>query len=69
MDEVESLKYLGGVVTDQGFKPEVQCTNAQTRAAPAILKIIRNDKSMSFSSKIRLMHSLVVSMLLYAYET
>ena len=69
MNEVESLKYLGGVVTDQGYKPEVLCRITQTRAAPARLKIIWNDKNISFSSKIRLMLSLVVSILLYAYES
>ena len=35
LDEVDSFKYLGAVVTDQGFKPEVLSRIAQTTAALA----------------------------------
>ena len=66
LDEVDSFKYLGAIVTDQGFKPEVLSRIAQTTAALARLKNIWNDKHISLSSKIRLMRSLVISVLLYA---
>ena len=39
-DEVDSIKYLGAVVTDQGFKPEVTSRIVQTTAALARLKTI-----------------------------
>ena len=58
LDEVDSFKYLGAVITDQGSKPEVLSRIAQTTAALVRLKTIWNDKHIS-SSKIRLMRSLV----------
>ena len=69
LDEVDSFKCLGTVVTDQGSKPEVLSRIAQTTAALARLKTIWSDKHISLSSKIRLMRSLVISVLLYACET
>ena len=69
LDEVDSFKYLGAVVTDQGSKPEVLSRIAQTTAALARLKTIWSDKHIPLSSKIRLMRSLVISVLLYACET
>ena len=68
-DEVDSFKYLGAVVTDQGSKPEVLSRIAQTTAALARLKTIWSNKHISLSSKIRLMRSLVTSVLFYASET
>ena len=68
LDEVDSFKYLGAVVTDQGSKPEVLSRIAQTTSL-ARLKTIWSDKHISLSSKIRLMRSLVISVLLYACET
>ena len=69
LDEVDSFKYFGAVVTDQSSKPEVLSRIEQTTAALARLKTIWNDKHISLSSKIRLMLSLVISALLYACET
>ena len=73
LDEVDSFKYLGAVVTDQGSKPEVLSRIAQTTAALARLKTIWSDTAVSIiisiCSKIKLMRSLVISVLLYACET
>ena len=69
LDEVDSFKYLGAVVTNQSSKPEVLSRIAKTTAALARLKTIWSDKHNSLSSKIRLMRSLVISVLLYACET
>ena len=53
LDKVDSLKYLGAVITDQVSKlPEVLSIIAQTTAALAKLKTIWNDKHISLSSKI-----------------
>ena len=68
LEEVESFKYLGAVVTDQGSRPEVLSRITQTTAALARMKTIWNDNHISLSSKIRLMRSLVISVLLYACE-
>ena len=64
-----SFKYLGSVITDEGSKPELHCRIAQATAALTRLKPIWIDKSISLSSKIRLMRSLVISMFLYACES
>ena len=54
---------------NQGSKHEVLSRIWRTTTALARLKIIWNDKHISLNSKIRLMRFLVVSVLLYAYET
>ena len=69
LDCVDSFKYLGAIVTDEGSKPEVLARSAQTTAALAKLKTIWNDKNIVLSSKIRLMRSLVISIFLYACES
>ena len=66
LDCVDSFKYLGAIVADEGSKPEVLARSAQTTAALAKLKTIWNDTNIVLSSKIRLMHSLVISIFLYA---
>ena len=54
-----SFKYLGSFITNEGSKPEILSRVAQTAAALTRLKPVWIDKSISLSSKIRLMHSLV----------
>ena len=66
LETITSFKYLGSVITDESSTPEVLYRIAQTRAALARLKPIWNDRSISLSSKIRLMRSLVTSIFLYA---
>ena len=69
LDCVDSFKYLGAIVADEGSKPEVLARSAQTTAALVKLKTIWNDKNIVLSSKIRLMRSLVTSIFLYACES
>ena len=57
------------VITDEGSKPEILSRITQTTAALTRLKPVRIDKSISLSSKIRLMHSLVTSIFLHACES
>ena len=59
LETVTSFKYLGSVITDEGFKPEILSRLAQTTAALIRLKPVWNDMSISLSSKIRPMCSLV----------
>ena len=66
---VTSLKYLGSVITDEDFKPEILSRIAQTTGALTRLKPVWNDRRISLSSKIQLMRSLVTSMLLYICES
>ena len=69
LETVTSFKYLGSVITDEGSKPEIPFRIAQATAALTRLKPVWIDKSISVSSKIRLMHSLVTSISLYACES
>ena len=64
-----NFKYLGSVLTDEGFKPELLSRIAQTTAALTRLKPVWNDMSISLSSKIRRMRSLVTPIFLYACES
>ena len=69
LETVTNFKYLGSVITDEGPKPELLCRIAQATAALTRLKPVWIDKSISLSSKIRLMRSLVTSIFLYACES
>ena len=65
---VTSFKYLGAVVSDNGYKPEILSRIAQATAALTKLKPICRDNNISFGSKVKLMRSLVFSIYLYACE-
>ena len=69
LETVTSFKYLGPVITDEGSKPEILSRIAQTTEALTRLKPVWNDKSISLSSKIRLMRFLVTFIFLYASES
>ena len=69
LETVISFKYLGSVITDEGSKHEMLSRIAQTTAALTGLKPVWNDRSISLSSKLRLMRSLVTSIFLYACES
>ena len=68
-ETVTSFKYQGSVLTDEGSKPEILSRMAQTTAALTRLKPVWNDRSISLSSKIRLIRSLVTSIFLYACKS
>ena len=65
---VASFKCLGADVADDGSKPEVLSRIAQATVALTKLKPIWRDNNISFGSKVKLMRSLVISILLYACE-
>ena len=69
LETVTSFIYMGSVITYEGPKPEILSRIAQTTAALTKLKSVWIDKSISLSSKIRLMRSLVTSIFLYACES
>ena len=69
LEIVTSFKYLGSVITGEGSKPEILSRIAQATAALRRLKPTWIDKSISPSSKIRLMRSLVTSIFSYACES
>ena len=69
LETVTSFKYLGSVITDEVSKPEILSRIAQTTAALTRLKPVWNDRTISLSSKIRLMRSLVIFIFLYACES
>ena len=59
LQTVTSLKYLSSVMADEGSELEILSRAAQTTAALTRLKPVWNNRSISLSSKIRLMSSLV----------
>ena len=63
------FKFLGAVVSDDGFKPEVLSRIAQATAALTKLKPIWRDDNIPLGSKVKLMRSLVISILLYTCES
>ena len=65
---VTSFKYLRAVVSDDGCKPEVLSRIAQATVALTKLKPIWRVNNISLGSKVKLMHSLVISIFLYACE-
>ena len=69
LETVTSFKYLDSVITDEGSKPEILSRIVQITAAFTRLTSVWIDKSISLSSKIRLMRSLVTSIFLYACES
>ena len=69
LETFTSFKYLSSVKTAEGSKSEILSRIAQTTAALTKLKPVWIDKSISLSSKIRLMRPLVTSFFLYACES
>ena len=69
LETVTSFKYLGSVATVEVSKQETLSRIAQTTAALTRLKPVWNDRSISLSSKIRLMRSLVTFIFQYACES
>ena len=66
LETVTSFNYLGSVITDEGFKPEILSSVAAALTRP---KPVWTDRSIPLSSKIRLMRSLVTPIFLYACES
>ena len=69
LQTVTNFKYLGAIISDAGSRAEIvsriaQCTTTMTR-----LKPIWNDQNITLRSKVRLMRTLIISILLYACET
>ena len=69
LETVTIFKYLGSVITDEGSKREILSRTAQATAEMTRLKPVRKEKIIHLSSKIRLMRSLVTTILLYACES
>ena len=69
LETVTSFKYLGSVIADESSKPEILSRISQTTAALTRMKPVWIDKSISLSSKIRLIRSLVTSIFMYACES
>ena len=69
LQTVTNFKYMGAIISDAGSKAEivsriVQCTTTMTR-----LKPVWNDQNITLRSKVRLMRTLIIFILLYACET
>ena len=53
LETVQSFKYLGSVVTDEGSKQEILSRIAQTIGALTKLKTMWKDKNIALSSQLR----------------
>ena len=69
LETVTCFKYLGSVKTDEGSEPEILSRIAQATATLTRLKPVWNDRSISLSSKVRLMRSLVTAISMYACDS
>ena len=69
IESVDTFKYLGSILDDNGSTKEILSRIAQTTASLTKLNPIWNDKNLTLNSKILLLHSLVSSIFLYACET
>ena len=65
LETITSFKYLDSVITDEGYKSEI----LPRMAALTRLEPVWNDRSISLTSKLRLMRSLVTSIFLYSRES
>ena len=63
---ITSFKCLEAVVSDDGSNPKILSEIARTTAALTKLKPIWRGNNVSLGSKMKLMHSLVISIFLYA---
>ena len=68
LETVTNFKYMDSFISDEDSKTEILSRIAQTTAALTRLKPVWSDRSISLSSKIRLMRSLITSIFLYACE-
>ena len=57
-----SFKYLGATVLDNGSKPEILSRIAKATAALTKMKPIWRNYNLSLGSKVKLMHSLAISL-------
>ena len=64
-----SYKDVGAIFSEEGSKQEVLSRIAQATAALTKLKPVWKDNNISLGSKVKLMHSLVISIFLYASES
>ena len=69
LDTVTSFKYLGSLVSEEDSKPEILYMVDYPTAALIRVKPAWNDRIISFSSKVRLMRSLVTSIFLYVCKS
>ena len=68
LEEVQSFKYLGTIISDEMSKPKVFARIAQATAALSSLKIVWRNRNITISSKTRLMRYLEISIFLYACQ-
>ena len=69
LETVGSFKYLGAIVSDEGSRKEILSRIAQATMVFHKLDSLWRDKSLNLKSKIRLMRTLVISILLHACES
>lgn len=69
LETVKKFKYLGAIHSNEGSKTEILARAAQTATALAKLKPVWKDRNISLRCKLKLLHTLVLSIFLYACES
>ena len=65
LDYVNTFKYMGAIIADEGSQPEILARITETTPALAKRKTIWNVRKIALSSKITLMQSLVMSIYIF----
>ena len=69
LQTVTNFKYMGAIISDAGSQAEMLSINAQCSTTMTRLETIWNDQNITLRSKVRLMRTLIISILLYGCET
>ena len=69
IESVDTFKYLGSILDDNGSTKEILSRIAQTTASLTKLNPIWNDRNLTLISKILFLHSLASYIFLYACDT
>ena len=69
LQTVTNFQYLGAITSDAGSKADILSRIAQCTTTMLRLKPILNDQNLTLRSKVGLMRTLIISILLYACET
>ena len=69
LGNVTSFKYLGAVVSDDRSKPEILSRIVQATASVTKLKQLWRDNTIYFGLRVKLLCSLVISIIYYACES
>ena len=69
LQTVVNFKYLGAIISDACFKADIVSRIAQCTTAMTILKPIWNEQNITLITKVRLIRTILISIICYACQT